>query len=68
MFSTRPIYRAFPRVTVVSRSTLPLARAYASRADGTATISAAITQDHRELERYYREVIENPGNHDHQQR
>ncbi|EFY86451.1 HHE domain containing protein [Metarhizium acridum CQMa 102] len=32
------------------------------------TISAAITKDHRELEQYYNEVINNPNNHDHQQR
>jgi len=32
------------------------------------TISAAITKDHRELEQYYNEIINNPNNHDHQQR
>jgi hemerythrin superfamily protein len=32
------------------------------------TISAAITKDHRELEQYYNEVINNSGNEDHQQR
>jgi hemerythrin superfamily protein len=33
-----------------------------------ATITEAITKDHREIEQYYNEVINNPGNHDHQQR
>ncbi|PWI65206.1 hypothetical protein PCL_07256 [Purpureocillium lilacinum] len=32
------------------------------------TISDAITKDHRELEQYYNEVVNNSGNHDHQQR
>ena len=33
-----------------------------------ATISDAITKDHRELEQYYKEVISNTSNQDHQQR
>jgi len=32
------------------------------------TISAVISKDHRELEQYYNEIINNPNNHDHQQR
>jgi len=32
------------------------------------TISAAITKDHRELEQYYKEVVNNSNNFDHQQR
>ncbi|KAM6479995.1 hypothetical protein HDV62DRAFT_114129 [Trichoderma sp. SZMC 28011] len=32
------------------------------------TISEAIIKDHRELEEYYNEVVNNPGNHDHQDR
>lgn len=32
------------------------------------TISQVITHDHRELEQYYNEVINNEGNQDHQQR
>jgi hemerythrin superfamily protein len=32
------------------------------------TISSAIVNDHRELKKYYDEVINNPNNHDHQQR
>ncbi|KAH8713241.1 putative hemerythrin-like protein [Beauveria bassiana] len=32
------------------------------------TISSAIVKDHRELKEYYDEVINNPNNHDHQQR
>ncbi|KAG8408133.1 hypothetical protein J3459_018147 [Metarhizium acridum] len=38
------------------------------QAAAMSTISAAITKDHRELEQYYNEVINNPNNHDHQQR
>lgn len=32
------------------------------------TISNAIIKDHRELKDYYNQVINNTGNHDHQQR
>ncbi|KAM3523768.1 hypothetical protein MY4038_008045 [Beauveria bassiana] len=32
------------------------------------TFSSAIVKDHRELKQYYDEVINNPNNHDHQQR
>ena len=32
------------------------------------SISEAIEKDHRELEQYYNEVVNNPGNHDYQQR
>ncbi|KAM3506743.1 hypothetical protein MY10362_002203 [Beauveria mimosiformis] len=32
------------------------------------TISSAIVKDHGELKQYYDEVINNPNNHDHQQR
>lgn len=32
------------------------------------SISAAVIKDHRELEEFYNEVKNNPGNHDHQQR
>jgi hemerythrin superfamily protein len=32
------------------------------------TVTDALTQDHRDLERYYKEVVNNPGNHDHQER
>lgn len=32
------------------------------------TISSAIIKDHRELKQYYEEVVNNPNNHDHQQR
>lgn len=32
------------------------------------TISEAIIKDHRELKEYYNEVVNNPGNHDHQDR
>lgn len=32
------------------------------------TISEAINEDHRELEEYHNEIINNPHDHDHQQR
>ena len=32
------------------------------------SITDAITKDHRELEQYYNEVVNNPDSHDHQQR
>lgn len=32
------------------------------------SISEAIKKDHRELEQYYNEVINNQGDHDHQER
>jgi len=32
------------------------------------SLSDAIKKDHRELQQYYNEVVNNPGNHDHQQR
>lgn len=32
------------------------------------TISDAIIKDHRELKQYYDEVVNNPNDHDHQQR
>ena len=44
------------------------AAALSSNAKKKSTISAAITKDHRELEQYYNEVVNNPSDHDHQQR
>ncbi|KAH7121289.1 hypothetical protein B0J11DRAFT_533923 [Dendryphion nanum] len=32
------------------------------------TVTEALTEDHRELETYYNEVVNNPNDHDHQQR
>lgn len=43
-------------------------RNLAYRTAAMSTISSAITKDHRELKQYYDEVINNPNNHDHQQR
>ena len=43
----------------------PLKRIHAA---AMSTISQVILNDHRDLEKYYNEVINNPGNHDHQQR
>lgn len=50
------------------RATLPRSHLFMHRAATMATISSAITKDHRELEAYYNEVINNPNDHDHQQR
>lgn len=33
-----------------------------------ASISNAIIKDHRELKQYYEEIVNNPNNHEHQQR
>lgn len=38
------------------------------QAASMSTISEAIIKDHRELEQYYKEVVNNAGNHDHQDR
>lgn len=40
----------------------------ASFGSSTSTVSEAITKDHRELEGYYNEIINNPDNIDHQTR
>jgi hemerythrin superfamily protein len=45
-----------------------LRRSYSGTIRAMATITEAITRDHREIEQYYNEVVNNPGNHDHQQR
>lgn len=42
--------------------------AYGYKIAKMSTITDAITKDHRELEQYYNEVINNPNNHDHQTR
>jgi aromatic ring hydroxylase len=43
-------------------------RSLGIRIAAMSTISDSIIKDHRELEEYYNEVINNPENHDHQQR
>jgi hemerythrin superfamily protein len=32
------------------------------------TVTQALVKDHRELEDYYKEVVNNPNDHDHQER
>jgi hypothetical protein len=61
--------------TAFRPQTYRLANAYspnryfsASAAAMAARVSDAIVKDHRELEQYYNEVINNTGNLDHQQR
>lgn len=36
--------------------------------DYDSTVTDALVRDHRELEKYYNEVVNNPNDHDHQQR
>jgi len=43
-------------------------QAFTMARQASARISDAIVKDHRELEEYYNEIVNNPGNHDHQQR
>lgn len=66
--TTRPLFRAAfqaPRQRIFLNSFQPLSTRLAKM---SSTISAAITKDHRELEEYYNEVINNPNDHDHQER
>lgn len=66
MLSVRYISRNTCRVTAALQPTLH--RMYAIESASMASITDAITKDHRELEHYYNEVIQNPDRHDHQQR
>jgi hemerythrin superfamily protein len=71
MFSTiRSVPRKFAKVPFNQSLATPAfhRRAYAVMSQGPTSITEAITHDHRELEQYYNEVINNPSNHDHQQR
>ena len=61
MFSSRTIRTQHLSIIFGSKH-IPLSRRLATMS----TISDAITKDHRELEEYYNEVINNPNNHDHQ--
>ena len=71
MFSTiRSVPLKFAKVPFSQSFATPAfhRRAYAVMSQGPTSITEAITHDHRELEQYYNEVINNPNNHDHQQR
>jgi hypothetical protein len=72
MFSTlRSVPLKFTKAPYIKQSLAAPAfqrRAYAVMSQGPTSITEAITHDHRELEQYYNEVINNPNNHDHQQR
>lgn len=66
MFAVRTTFTKFPKY---SNNFRPLLFNCAiQQAAAMSTISAAITKDHRELEEYYKEVVDNPNDHDHQQR
>lgn len=66
MFSVR---RASLQLRQCSKYLSPLlASRSIQQAVRMSTISEAIIKDHRELKEYYNEVVNNPGNHDHQDR
>ena len=73
MFSTRT-YHVAVRSSILLRSKPPFVNKHhvnmstITDAIKKFTISKAIKRDHREIEEYYNEVINHPGNHDHQQR
>jgi hemerythrin superfamily protein len=66
MFSPRAIASPLPRAAFRPQTIRIIARAAFIR--NNATISEAITADHRELEKYYNEIINNPDDIDHQTR
>ncbi|KPM41643.1 hypothetical protein AK830_g4888 [Neonectria ditissima] len=65
MLALRSIAIKTPRTYTISALSQTLFR---SKIAAMSTISDAIKKDHRELEQYYNEVINNPSNHDHMQR
>lgn len=64
----RPIYRSSLRFTGPLCLIPPRGRTYVTDFNTPVNLSETIAKDHRELETYYNEVIQNPGRHDHQQR
>jgi hypothetical protein len=69
MFSIRSITLKSAKTTLnLGVASAALCCTYPSAIRNMATITEAITKDHREIEQYYNEVVNNPGNHDHQQR
>ncbi|GAO14076.1 uncharacterized protein UV8b_06475 [Ustilaginoidea virens] len=67
MLVARPLVPRILKPQTIYSSCVPVRRAILQAA-AMSTISEAITKDHRELEVYYNEVINNASNHDHQQR
>jgi hemerythrin superfamily protein len=68
MFSARAFITPIARTAVRSQAVrLPVNSRLAS-VRAASTISEAITHDHRELQKYYDEIINNPDDIDHQTR
>lgn len=68
MISVRPAARCSAQLLTGLRFSPATGHTYVTFPTAMATITDAITKDHRELEQYYNEVIRNAGNHDLQQR
>lgn len=70
MFTSRTLVTPMARVAYRPQTLRFTARAAPFRVQVAAnsTISEAITKDHRELERYYKEIVNNPDDIDHQTR
>lgn len=66
MLSLRTVAARFPKYYNIAPASLS-SRSIQQSATMT-TISQAIIDDHRELEQYYNEVVNNENDHDHQQR
>jgi hypothetical protein len=68
MFSIRsiPLKSAKTPLNLGIAPAAALRRSYPGTIRNMVTITEAITRDHREIEHYYNEVVNNPGNHDHQ--
>jgi hemerythrin superfamily protein len=70
MFTPRAIASPLARAAFRPQTVRVTARAAFIRTQVAAnsTITEAITKDHRELEQYYNEIVNNPDNIDHQTR
>lgn len=72
MFSTRnfiaPIARASFRPRLVQGPTNAQMTSLRARIAAISTVSDPIIHDHKELNQFYNEVINNPNDHDHQDR
>jgi hypothetical protein len=68
MFSIRSTPLSFTRLPIsIARTPAALHRTFYAVARDPMSLSDAIKKDHRELREYYNEVVNNPGDHDHQQ-
>jgi hemerythrin superfamily protein len=68
MFSVRSFIAPVARATVRPQAIrIPINNRLVS-VRAASTISEAITKDHRELKKYYNEIVNNPGDIDHQTR